>query len=314
LDWKVILFSLLVSLCCCSVTAQQSVPPEQFTADFDALWAGLRDGYAYFDTKATDWNRVRELYRPHLAEVRNRNDFVTLLEKVLDELYDAHSSLNTNLNTSPRLVPTGLDLWAEWIKGRAIITQLRSGFSAEQAGLKVGMEILSLNGVPIQDAVAHRLPKSLKRINNNARNWALRAVLAGTHDQPRIIEARDSHGGVAVYRLDLADHTKVDTYEYHPKVEWKLLPQQVGYIKINDLISEEMVAQFDAALENVRTSHGLILDLRDIPRGGNTDVAEPILGRFLDRRMGYQQVVPYMNRPTSKRYRRVGNGPIKPRW
>lgn len=43
------------------------------------------------------------------------------------------------------------------------------------------------------------------------------------------------------------------------------------------LISPEMVAQFDGALERLRISDGLVLDLYDIPRASNTAVAEPIL-------------------------------------
>jgi C-terminal processing protease CtpA/Prc len=282
----------MACLFCPGVSAQQSFSREQFTSDFDYMWAGLRDNYAYFDKKETDWNKVRELYRPRLADVKSRSDFITLLERVLDELYDNHTSLNTNLKTSPRLVPTGLDLWAEWRKGRAVITQLRHGFSAEQSGLKVGMEIISINGLPVEEAVAHRLPKSLKAIKMDARNWALRAVLAGTHDQPRVITAKNQNGVLASYKLDLPTQTTVDNYRYVPRVEWKMLPHQIAYLKINDLISTEIVAQFDSALEQVKQSRGLVLDLRDLPRGGNTDVAEPMMGRLINRRMGYQQVVP----------------------
>lgn len=260
------------------------------------MWSSLRDNYVYFDKKETDWNRVREFYRPLLANVKSRSDFVTLLERVLDELYDNHLSLNTNLNSSPRLVPTGLDVWAEWRDGRAVITQLRKGFSAEQAGLRIGMEIVSINGVPVEIAVARRLPGSLKTISPEARNWALRAVLAGTHDQPRIIVAKSRKGLSRSFRLDLATQTTVDNYNYTPKVEWKRLPHQIGYIKINDLIASEIVSQFDAALNELRKSRGLILDIRDIPRGGNTDVAEPIMARLVDRRLGYQEVAPLRER------------------
>lgn len=284
--------SILVCLLYAQITAQQVFTPEQFTSDFDYMWSNLRDNYAYFGKKETDWNKVQILYRPMVADVKSRSDFVSLLEKVLDELYDNHTSLSTNLRTSPRLVPSGLDLWAEWRDGRAVITQLRSGFSAEQSGLKAGMQIVAVNGVPVEEAVARRLPKALKAIDTSARNWALRAVLAGTHDVQRMIVARRRDGAMGVYRLDLPAHTTVDNYRYVPKVVWRMMPRQIGYIKINDLISADIVSQFDTALEAVRASRGLILDLRDIPRGGNTDVAEPILGRLIDRRMGYQQVVP----------------------
>jgi C-terminal processing protease CtpA/Prc len=290
------LLMLLACLCSCNLLAQESYTSAQFLADFDYLWSGLRDHYVYFKKKQTDWNRVGEFYRSRVRQVSSRDDFIRLLETVVDELYDPHLSLNTNLNSSFRLVPSGLDLWAEWIQGHAIITQLRAGFSAEQSGLKAGMEIVSINGVPAEDAVRLHLPRSLRMIDNDARNWALLAVLAGTHQQQRTIEARDRRGITAMYRLDLPAQTTVDRYEYIPKVEWKLLQQRIGYIKVNDLISSEIVAEFDDALERVRTSHGLILDLRDIPRGGNTAVAEPIIGRFINRTTGYQQVVP-LNSP-----------------
>jgi C-terminal processing protease CtpA/Prc len=91
--------------------SQENVTPEQFMQDFDYLWSQLRDNYAYFDKKETDWNRVREVYRPRVAEVRSKREFVTLLERVLEELYDPHTHLRVNTNRSTRLVPTGLDVW-----------------------------------------------------------------------------------------------------------------------------------------------------------------------------------------------------------
>lgn len=120
----------------------------------------------------------------------------------------------------------------------------------------------------------------------------MRAVLAGTHDRPRTVAAKSPRGHVKVYRLDLPTQTTVDNYSYEPRVEWKMLPGQIGYIKINDLISADIVPQFDSALAGLRGSRGLMLDIRDIPKGGNTDVAEPIMGRLVERRTGYQQVVP----------------------
>ncbi|HEX8143793.1 MAG TPA: S41 family peptidase [Pyrinomonadaceae bacterium] len=271
---------------------QEPVTPEQFTQDFDYLWSQLRDNYAYFDKKQTDWNLVREVYRPQVAEVRNKREFVTLLERVLDELYDPHTHLKVNTNHSTRLVPTGLDVWAEWENGKAIITQLRKGFSAEQAGLKVGMEIISVNGVPVATAVRNRLGVSLKAVDEAARDWALRTLLAGTRDTRRVLEAKSANGVKATFQLDLPVHTTVDNYQGDKKIEWKPLRGGFGYIKINDLGSDDTVIEFDAALEQVKTTRGLIIDLRATQSGGNTSVAEPIMGRLIERRMPYQKGTP----------------------
>ena len=271
---------------------QESATSEQFTQDFDHLWSQLGDNYAYFDRKETDWDRVREFYRPRVREVRTKREFVTLLERVLDELYDHHTHLKVNTSSSTRLVPTGLDVWAEWEGGKAVITQLRKGFSAEQAGLEVGMEIVSVNGVPVEAAVRDRLGVSLKKVTGGARDWALRALLAGTRDTKRVIEAKAAGGARATFRLDLPAHRTADNYQGDSKVEWKILRGGFGYVKINDLGSGDTVAGFDAALERLKTTRGLIIDLRATQSGGNTSVAEPIMGRLIQRRMPYQRGAP----------------------
>ena len=272
--------------------AREGVTPEQFTQDFDHLWSQLKDNYAYFDKKETDWNLVREVYRPRAGAVRTKREFVTLLERVLEELYDPHTHLKVNTASSPRLVPTGLDVWAEWKNGRAVITQLRKGFSAEQAGLKVGMEITAVNGLPVETTVSKRLGVASGRVTEAARGWALRALLAGTRDARRVIEAKAAGGLKATFRLDLPGHRTVDNHQGDPQVELKILREGFGYIKINDLGSGETVARFDAALEQVRTTRGLVIDLRATQGGGNTSVAEPIMGRLIGRRMPYQKGAP----------------------
>jgi carboxyl-terminal processing protease len=252
----------------------------------------LRDNYAYFDKKETDWDLVMKVYRPRLGGVRTKREFVTFLEKVLEELYDPHTHLKVNTRSSTRLVPTGVDVWAEWKNGKAVITQLRKGFSAEQSGLKVGMEIVSVNGLPVETAVSRRQGLALRRVTEATKSWALRTLLAGTRETGRVLEAKSANGVRTTFRLDLPAHRTVDNYQGDPQVEWKILKGGFGYIKINDLGADETVARFDAALAQVKTTRGLIIDLRATQSGGNTSVAEPIMGRLIERRMAYQKGAP----------------------
>lgn len=165
--------------------AQTKMTGKEFTEDFDALWKEIAGSYAYFDQKETDWNQVREVYRPLAAKVRDRNEFVTLLEQVTEELYDFHCNLNTNLASSPVLVPTDADLWAEWRNGRAIITDVRSESPASKAKLCPGAEVLTINGVAIRKAVDDRLGHCLRKKTLAAENWALQTLLAGRHNEPQ---------------------------------------------------------------------------------------------------------------------------------
>ncbi len=283
---------LVVALLSRGIHAQETLSSRQYTADFDSLWSTLRTNYAYFDKKQTDWQKVRDVYRPRVAGVRSKREFVSLLEAVLDELYDPHTHLKVNTASSFRIVPTGLDVWAEWQHDKPVITELRRGFSAEQAGLKVGMEIVSVNGIPIEEAVERQVGKCLKRSDPAVRDWALRKLLAGTHDGKRFFEAKDLDGAKRRFELDLPGQLKVDDNRNLPQVESKLLKDGIAYIAIHDLGAVEVVAGFDSALEELKSSRGMIIDLRETPSGGNTSVAEPILGRLIAQRMGYQRIIP----------------------
>ena len=230
-----------------------------------------------------------------------------LLEQVLDELYDNHTGLNTNLPGSQRLVPTGADMWAEWQGNDAVITELRRGFSAEQAGLRAGMRVLKVNGVSVAEAVAARLPATMRSPSPAARNWALRAILAGTHDQKRTVTADFPGHAPRDYLPDRLARRTVDAHPHVPQVSARWLPDGIGYVAVNDLVDEGMVGQFDAALAKLRHSRALILDLRDIPGGGSTEVAEPMLGRFSRQELAYQQVVPLDAPPYLKRVKARGD-------
>ncbi len=178
----------------CAVTAQaasaNSLSAAAYLEDFDAAWTFVRDNYAYFDAKQTDWERVRMLYRPQAAEVGSKREFIGVLEDMMEELYDPHAHLGVNTASSPRLVPSGTDLWAEWRDRRAVITAMRVGSGAERVGLRPGMEVISINGRPVQEVVRDRLPEALSAPDSAASNWALRAALAGRHNTPVRVAVR----------------------------------------------------------------------------------------------------------------------------
>ena len=259
---------------------------DDFRQDFDTLWRRTTATYAYFDTKETAWADVPRLYADDLRRVATRDEFVVLLERVLDELYDPHAQLNVNLATSPRLVPSGTDLWAMWRDGRAVITHVRADSDAERAGLKPNDIVVSMNSEPIGDAVNARLGRSYSHSVAPAREWALRAVLAGRHGTRRLLEVRRDNTTRAV---ELAGRDQFDVSGQEPLRQSRIDPN-VGYIHFNDSLGENSTIQaFDRALAELRNTRALIIDLRNTPSGGNTAVAKGILGRFVRREQPYQK-------------------------
>ena len=169
---QILLPSLIALLLLASLSSFTSHP--RFADDFLEFWTDVKVNYAYFDQKHTNWEKVKTVYLAKAKKAKKRIDLVTVFEDAVEELYDHHFSLNTNLQSSTRLVPTGLDIWAEYIDGRPVITEVRKGFSAEKAGISSGMEIISINGIPAEQAVMSRVGECIDPIDTVAKNYALR--------------------------------------------------------------------------------------------------------------------------------------------
>lgn len=209
---------------------QTNLTRQQYDEDFDYLWRSISDDYAYFDIKQTDWNKVRDIYRPQITSIKTGTDFVALLESVLEELYDFHTHLNTNTGASPPLVPSGTDIWAEWIKGRAVITEVRPESPAEKAGIRIGMQVASINGIAVEDAVRRRVGKSLRSIDEGVKNWALKILLAGRRNEKRSIEII-SNGGRRILSID--DARGPESVETKPSLEYRRIEKDLGYVRVN---------------------------------------------------------------------------------
>jgi carboxyl-terminal processing protease len=57
----------------------------------------------------------------------------------------------------------------------------------------------------------------------------------------------------------------------------------------NSLGDQKTVEAIDTALEQLRSTRGLVLDLRDVPSGGDSSVALGIMGRFVQTMQPYQR-------------------------
>ncbi|HET6768038.1 MAG TPA: S41 family peptidase [Chitinophagaceae bacterium] len=276
---------LVINLFC---LLQLSAQNTQYKNDFIFFWNTINANYCYWDKKQTDWNNVKNTYSALMDSITSRNGFVSLLEQVFYELYDHHASLNTNTLASQRLVPSGTDIWAEYVNGKPVIIEIKAGSGSAKAGLKAGMEIVSLNDIPIATALLPFLPRHIKRSDPEATNYALRVALAGSHSMNRKIVA-GHHAHPLTYYPDQPVNL-LERNEPKNKIESTVLPGNIGYILINNALGDNaLIAVFDSVLTGLKTTKAMILDLRNTPGGGNTTVARSIIGRFIDKDGFYQK-------------------------
>jgi len=276
--------ALIIFLFTITAASAQTKTPNQYRKDFDYLWNTIDSNYCYFDKRHIDWNNVKKIYAPQMDTISSRDSFVETIEKVLYELFDHHVDLQTNNDYSRRLVPTSADIWAEFKSGHAIITEVRHGFGAEKVGVKAGMEVVAVNNVPVNQAI---LPFLAHDNDMEAKNYALRVLLAGDHRSKRIITLKYKNTTKDYYPDE--DGMMLENIKYTAMVESKVI-NNIGYIRVNNfLFDNAIIPKFDSVLNKMQHAKALILDMRETPSGGNTSVARAILGRFINKDHFYQK-------------------------
>lgn len=252
-----------------------------YQKDFLEFWSDINENYAYLDQQQIDWKKVKDIYGPQAEKIAGREEFIRFLEKVLNELYNGHSSLSTNLDSSNRLIPSGSDLYIEKTGSKYFIKDLRKGFGADLSGLKTGMEVIKYNGKPIDPQLKQFLPQFTDKYNQKMQQYAIDMLFAGTHSIKREITV--SVNGKE-QNFSPVSYGNSDQLLFN-----KVLNDNTAYIKINNSLgNNQLIAEFDKILDSFFSYKNLIIDLTETPGGGNSTVARAIMGRFTDQQLPYQ--------------------------
>jgi len=254
-------------------------------ADFLAFVQDFSDNYAYPERAEKPWLTWADRYRPAVLAAQDAVSYAAVIEAALDEVHDFHAEVRAHNPHRWLPVPTFADIWASEDANGAAVIAVRRGSDAERAGIVPGDRVTTIGKLPVAAAITARLTAYVDNRPAAARNWALLSVLAGRADEVRQLGVRDRNGRVRELTLPLERR-----FDRPPgALACGVLPDGVGWIRFNNSIGDiGTVAAFDRALEQLRGAPGLILDLRDVPSGGDSSVALGILGRLVKTMLPYQ--------------------------
>lgn len=246
--------------------------------NFEALWKLIDVNYAHFNLKSIDWDEVRRRYSTRLETIRTDDDFYLMMFQLVNELKDTHSWLQ---NYKLPLLPDVSGVAIETFQGKPFVI----------SGEKAGWEVLSVNGlVPPQKIEVLRPYLHACSSERAFKRIAHRFLLAGNDGATVNVNLRAPDGQtetIAWKRTAGRGHrpTELDLPTFVAKqryVNFGRYPSGLGYIRIETFNGREAIDQeFDHALEALRDTSGLILDIRNNAGGfGHPQIA----GRFFTKR------------------------------
>jgi C-terminal processing protease CtpA/Prc len=234
---------------------------ENRVLEYEFLWQKIREIYPFFEIKGIDWEVLYNEFKPLVAKTRDEMEYYDLLQRMLARFRDGHLSLQSYPGRL-RWIDSGAII--EEIEEKPIVTHIDPGAPAERAGLRPGMEILKVDGQPVAEKLVELLPYVSASTDRGARLLAYQRLTDGEPGRELALEVQDEQSEPFQVNLTLFEWGRAPS----PLVEFRRLPEGFGYIKIRRWAPDRTLDEkLEQALETLKDTPGLIIDLRGNPGG-----------------------------------------------
>jgi C-terminal processing protease CtpA/Prc len=266
---------------------RDTLPLGERLAGIALVWAEARYSFVGLGGQGASWDSV---FLATLARVTRPMDtwgYYQEVERLLFALDDDHSDV-MQLPAPLRRHRAGVPLDARRVDGHVIVTRLRSP-SLSALGVRVGQEIVAIEGLTPERYVAERVPPQLGFSTPQARDantygWQLWLGEAGTELRLRLRDPDGTEREAALHRDGWTDIVR------DPVVEARMLEDGIGYLALNSFGDPRAGALIDSSLATLGELRGLIVDTRR-NSGGSQDAGWHLLARFI--RQPFVQVEQY---------------------
>ena len=124
---------------------------------FETVWQTVNQAHYDPTFSGVDWKAAHEQYKPQIAAAENKEESFLLINQMLFELNLSHL-LAVYPDDLKRYMPVlfaegeiGIDV--RLLEGEAVITRVRTGTPADQAGLRPGFIIERIDGKPVEQII-----------------------------------------------------------------------------------------------------------------------------------------------------------------
>ncbi|PLZ92577.1 S41 family peptidase [Fischerella thermalis] len=272
-------FSVLLLFWIASPLPKILARPE--TKIFEQVWQTVNDNFYDPKFNGVDWKAMREKYKSQAAQAKSSQEFAATINQMLGELRTSHTRYYTKEEPAyyqilgifvprsgelqkqlPKFLPQGkieyteIGVFTKDINGKIFVSNILEKSPAATAGLKIGDQILSVDGRPYQPikSFAGKAGEEVKLLIQRSATPSSQIEIAIA---PKNFDAKTMF-------ID-AQKASIQTIQQEGK--------KVGYIHIWSHAANEDQQQLQSEIiyGRLKDADGLVLDFRDGWGGGDVN-------------------------------------------
>lgn len=259
----------------------ETLSEDERIAGLSRIWSEAKFNFVYFDRLPNlDWDALYLSYLPRVRSARSTVDYYKLLMSFMAQLNDGHTTVAPPRETWPMMLalpPLRISL----VEERYLIEEVTDP-SIE--GVAPGMEIVAIDGVPVNQYAAERItPYQSASTPQDRADRTAHSLLWGAEGTTVTLTLRNGKGKELqrmVRRMTAAEQQKFARRT--APFEYRRLPGDVAYVALNDFSNSKAAEEFEARFDEIAKAGALIIDVRR-NGGGNSMNGYRVLAALTDK-------------------------------
>jgi len=275
---------------------------------FERVWQGVNENYYDKNFNGMNWREVRTSFLPLAEAARDNAEFYGVLRRMIGELRDAHTRVYAPEDGFDRYRPAGttVGLTVRRIGNKPVVVWVEPGSEAARQGIQPGFVVAAVDGVPVEQALERARDDAGDTSSLIARDMqSFGRLFYGLRDTQVTITFIDEEAHERKIKLTRR------FIEMPRRVSSRRLPGDFGYIELTGF-SQEIERDFDQAMQSLKDTRGLVLDLRN-NGGGFVQTVEQVASYFFTNETDLGSFITRQGHPTrhyTQQLRSTYRGPL----